>query len=511
MSHDPAAIQGLDALPPHSLEAEQGVLGSLLNEALFWEAHGECMEECVRQGIRTEHFYDLRHRVLWDVAVELAQENKPCDLLLVTQRLQAAGRLDAIGGVAYINTLAGAVPTHSNIAHYLEILREQFALRGVLRVCAETEAAVRSNPASVTELVGGFEAQAHALTQGHVPTHYQPITDHLPGFIDMLEVRHKGQQHITGLETPWWYLNNQTCGLQRHELCIIGARPSTGKTAMATDIIRHACAQGTPVLFFSIEMNPEQILTRLIAAEARVDGMKLRNGFWTTGREEAIRGAAERVSAWKDRLFVDHRSFVTGQDVWVSARRAHRQHAIGLVVIDYLQLMRGTRAYNSRNEEVGECSAWLKRVAKELPLPVLALAQLNRESERDKRRAPTMADLRESGNVEQDADLIALLHRPALNEEDFDDMKWLKHHEPDDPRGDGLWLNGPSKVIPGENGAGFSFPAGWRDEFARINLAVEKNRNGPTGPCELLFQKRSTRFVDLHSQNRVKAEQGEVF
>jgi len=505
-----------DRLPPHSPQAERGVIGCLLVEAMGEDGKsGEAMEECLRRGVDGGFFYDLRHQTLFELARVMHSEQLPFDLLLVTERLRASGQLEAVGGITYINEISGEVPSASNIGWYLDVLKDKHALRSLIQTCVETASRAYEEPEDVVGLVSRFESVTSKLSEAHVPTAYAPITTHLPAFIDMLEARHRGKQAITGIETPWWYLNNQTAGLQPNELIIIGARPSTGKTAMGLDIIRHAMRLAVPTLFFSIEMSPPQILTRLIAAEARVDGLKLRNGFWSAGKEDAIREATERVASWHSLLYLDHRSRVTGQDVWVEARRAYRQHKIGLVVVDYLQMMQATRPGANRNEEVGECSAWLKRVAKELPMPVVAMAQLNRESEKDRGgRPPTMADLRESGNVEQDADCIALLWRPRIEDDDYEDIRWMANHQPDDPKADGAWFTAGSKVVaPAGGGRGLKpveVNLGWKDEFQRVNLNVEKNRNGPTGPCELLFQKRSTRFVDLYSPNRVKEQKGEA-
>lgn len=507
--HDPE-------LPPHSPEAERGVIGCLLVEAERCAAErtpaGEVMEECVRYGVAPDWFYDLRHRELWSLARSLADAGKPFDLILVTAKLTASNQLEAIGGLSYLNDMAAAVPSAANLAHYLAELRDKHALRHVLKVCAETAIAARNLPQDVTAFVAGFEAQTLGLSERHVPTSYRPISEHVPEYIEHIEIASRGRQAITGIETPWWYLNNMTAGLQRHELVVIGARPSTGKTAMGLDILRHALSLGESCLFFSIEMHTESIINRMVAQIARIDSQKLRNGFIPDHKSEDVHKAVVALGGdIGTRLFIDSRSFVTGQDVWVAARRAYRQHKISVVMVDYLQLMRGTREYRNRNEEVGECSAWLKRVAKELPVVVIALAQLNRESEKEKSgRAPTMADLRESGNVEQDADLIGMLWRPRVDETDYSQMRWLEVHKPDDAKETSKWFAGETNIVHGPAGKNLEVNLGWRDEFGRINLSIEKNRNGPTGRCELLLQLRSTRFVDLYSPNRVKENQGEL-
>jgi replicative DNA helicase len=348
------------------------------------------------------------------------------------------------------------------------------------------------------------------MSETHVPTQYVQIHTCLPAYIDAIESRHRGKQEITGIATPFWYLNNMTCGLQPREMVVIGARPSTGKTAIALDIIRHAIKSGHGALMFSVEMARQDIIGRLVAAEARVDGMKLRNGFWAANREGDITEASQRIGAWHNFL-IDDRSFVTGQDIFIAARRAKRQHGIGLVVVDYMQLLRSANPSpgQPRLEVVAEASAWLKRTAKELDLSVVACAQLARDAEGARSaRPPTMDQLRECGNIEQDADVIGLLYEPRLESEEYDDMKWLAHHQPDDPKEESLWATGACNRIAGPGGKAVEVNEHWKEQLRRINLVVAKNRNGQTGPCELVFQKVSARFVDAHSPQRVKADRG---
>jgi len=470
---------------------------------------GEVFEECLRRKVGPGHFYDLRHAEIWSVIAGLASEGRPADMLLLIEALRSAHKLEAVGGVGYIGDIADGVPSAHNIGFYLDDLLDKHTRREVLRLCTKTSALVHEHDGPVADLVGTFEADALKLSETHVSTEFFPITQCVPAYIDAIEERHRGKQAITGLETPWWYLNNITCGLQPRELVVIGARPSTGKTAWALAQIAHAQHIGTGCLFFSIEMARQEIMGRLVAMEARVDGIKLRNGFWRESKEQAITDAAGRIATW-DKFFIDDRSVINGQDVFVAARRAQRQHGIGLVVVDYLQLMQPVARYSNRNEAVAEISGWLKRTAKELQIPVIACAQLSRDSEKERGgKAPLMSDLRECGNIEQDADVIGLLWEPKLQDDDFDDMKWLSHHTPDDPKDDSAWNDSGSDTVCARVGGGkVEVNRGWRDEFKRINLTIAKNRNGQTGPCELVFQRRSTRFVDAHSPQRVKEERG---
>jgi replicative DNA helicase len=306
----------------------------------------------------------------------------------------------------------------------------------------------------------------------------------------ILKERRLGRQQITGVPTPFWYLNNMTCGLQRSEYYVIAARPSTGKTALAVDVALHAARCGVPVLFYSIEMTSREIALRLLANISKVNGLKLRNGFWREAKEEAIEKASAEIVSLPIRI--DDRKSLNGQDILLGARRAVRQFNIGLVVVDYIQKLGAAKPRNSRHEELSEASGYLARTAKELNIPVVVAAQLNRDSDKDRPgKQPLLADIKDCGSIEQDADVVGLLWEPKISDEDHLQMAWLPHHEPDDPKEDSAWF-------------AIGRQKGWRDEFRRINLALAKNRNGPTGDCQLVMQKASARFVDAHNPSRVK-------
>lgn len=499
-------------LPPHAPEAERGVLGCILIQASdsTVEHRGEAMDECLRRHLSWQHFYDLRHQVIWKTILELNAEGKPADMVLLVGSLRAASQLEAVGGVDYLGEMQDGVPSAANLSMYLDVLTEKFALRRMLKLCTETVSELWSHDGDVKGFVGQFESQALELSEAHVPTEARPITEFLPEFIDAIETRNRGKQDITGLATPFWYLNNMTAGLQPGQLIVIGARPGTGKTAIGTDLARHVLALGHAVLFVSLEMSGQEIVGRATAAEAKVDGLKLRNGFWRDDKYADITNAVGRMAAWKGFL-IDDRTVCTGQDVYIGIRRAIRTHNIALCVVDYVQLLTPTREYGSRALEVAEASAWLRRAAKDFQIPVVGLAQLNRESEKDRPgKPPILADLRECGNLEQDAHLVGFLYEPRLEAEAYDDMKWMAHHVPDDPKEDGEWNLGGSATLHGSSGKTVEVRRGWKEEFRRINLLIAKNRNGPTGACELVFQKRSARFVDAHSPQRTKAEKGQL-
>jgi replicative DNA helicase len=465
-------------LPPHSLEAEQGVLGCCL-------AHPDNIES-VQERVKSYDgvFYDLRHQEIWNSMLALRTLGKPVDVITLTQALRDSGQLEACGGVAFVSGLIDQVPSPANWSYYLDIVVERLLLRRVLAQCATTMERVKNGTEEASALVAQYQKEAVALVDQHTVNVVVPQRERVHRLVDLLERRHRGKQAITGLETPFWYLNNMTAGLQGGELVVIGARPSTGKTALGCDLTRHAAILGKSVAFYSVEMSGDQIELRMFAAQARVNGMKLRNGFWKEEHEPRFPETAEVMQRWK--LHLDDRSTLTGQDVLLGARRLKREVGLDLVVVDYIQIMRGVGKYDQRHEELGEVSRFLKQTAKELNIPVVALAQLSRDSEKDRGgRRPLLSDLKDSGSIEQDADVVGLLWEPKINEDDEEDMAWLEHHTPDDPKED---------------------ETEWKQWFRRINLSIAKNRNGATGECELVFQKSTARFVDAHSPKRVKEQ-----
>lgn len=474
-----------DRLPPHSPEAERGVLGCcLVDPAVLTQ---------VRQRLPrgAAEFYDLRHQLLFNTLCDLEDAHKPIDIITVQSHLRDRDQLAAVGGLTELNRMMNDIPSALNVETYLSDVRDKATLRAILLRCSRVESEIYSDEGSaVTDIVARFQADVSDLTQAHVQSADVPISEPMLELADILEERRRGQQHITGVPTPFWYLNNMTCGLQRGEYYVVAARPSTGKTALAVDLTLHAAQCGVPVLFYSIEMTAREIALRLMANTARVNGLKLRNGFWKDSKEEAIGKAAEKIVSLPIRI--DDRKAMTGQDILLGARRAVRQHNVGLIVVDYIQKLGAARQRNSRHEELSEASAYLARTAKELNIPVVVAAQLNRDSDKDRGgKKPLLADIKDCGSIEQDADVVGLLWEPKIDEDDEEQMTWLEHHQPDDPKDDSDW------VVAGKD-------KGWKGEFRRINLSIAKNRNGPTGECDLVMQKASARFVDAHSPNRGK-------
>jgi replicative DNA helicase len=478
----------LDRLPPHAPDAERGVIGCCLEDSA-------CLTVAQQKLVGgSAAFYDLRHRMLFDALCEMEDRHQPIDLITVQSHLRDRGQLEEVGGLTYLAETLNTVTSVHNIDAYLAAVRDKATLRAILQRCSRVESEVYAEDGrSVTDLVAGFQADVADLTQDHVQSADVPISEPMLELAEILEERRRGQQAITGVPTPFWYLNNMTCGLQRGEYYVVAARPSTGKTALAVDMSLHAARCGIPVLFYSIEMTAREIALRLLASASRVNGLKLRNGFWKKAKEMDIEKASTEIV--KLPIRIDDRKSINGQDILLGSRRGVRQHNIGLIVVDYIQKLGAARQRNSRHEELSEASSYLARTAKELNVPVVVAAQLNRDSDKDRGgKKPLLADIKDCGSIEQDADVVGLLWEPKIDEEDEAEMTWLGHHTPDDPKDDSDWvIRGPE--------------SGWRGEFRRINLSIAKNRNGPTGDCELVMQKASARFVDAHSPNRSKPKE----
>jgi replicative DNA helicase len=451
-------LSRLDRLPPHSLEAEQGVLGCVLlspNDAL-----GRCVE-LLKAGAET--FYDLRHQTLYTHTVQMFDRRDAIDLITLSQRLKDGGELEGVGGVAYLSSLMDAVPSAANLEYYLDIVREKHVLRRMLATCTGVLARVHEHEGEVDTLLDEVERDILKISEDREENGMRPMKELVRGAIDMIQDFHQRQGALTGLATGFGDLDKMTSGLQPGDMVVIAARPSMGKTSLAMNIAEHvAINEGLPVGVFSLEMTSEALVMRLLCSLARVNGRAVRDGFMSEGDFKRLTGAAAKLS--KAPLFIDDTAGLSILQLRARARRLWQQHNLKLIVIDYLQLMHSTskKAKDSRQQEVAELSNGVKALAKELKVPVIVLCQLNRELEKDKDRKPKLSDLRESGAIEQDADLVGLLYKPAKEEDD------AARDEPDQ-RDDGM------NAIP-------------------VNLLIAKQRNGPTGDVNLTFLKGITRY-----------------
>ncbi|MBE0547643.1 MAG: replicative DNA helicase [Rubrivivax sp.] len=438
-------------VPPHSVEAEQSVLGGLLLDNLAWDRAGDLLTD--------GDFYRYEHRLIYAAIGALVAASKPADVITVFEQLQSLGKAQDCGGLAYLNALAQSVPSAANMRRYAEIVRERSILRKLI-AASDDIATSAFNPHGRAVSTVLDEAESKIFQIGEEGSRqrqgFQSIDKLVVSLIDRVQELHdNGAEEVTGVRTGFYELDRMTAGLQKGDLLVLAARPSMGKTAFALNIAEHVAVQeGLPVLVFSMEMGASQLALRLVGSLGRIDQQHLRTGRLDNSEWERLTGAVEQLG--KVQLLIDETAGLTSSELRARARRMARQFGtLGLIVIDYLQLMSGSSGSDeNRATELGEISRGLKSLAKELQCPVLALSQLNRsvESRNDKR--PMMSDLRESGAIEQDADIIMFIYR--------DDYYNKDSKEP-----------GVSEIV------------------------IAKQRNGPVGTVKLTFLKPLTRFDNL--------------
>ncbi len=451
----------LDRLPPHSLDAERGVLGCILlapNENL-----GYCLEK-LKGGLTV--FYDLRHQCLFEHLVEMYDTKAPIDLITVQQRLRDKGILDQVGGLGYLAGLLEAVPSAANLSYYLDIVREKNLLRRMIRTCTDVVGRIYDYEGEVDSLLDEVEKDVLRISEDREETSIRGVKELVNHAITTIEEYHARQGGLTGVSTGFPDLDKLTSGLHGGEMIIIAARPSMGKTSLAMNIAESVVVdQHLAVGVFSLEMTAESLVLRMLCSRARVNMRDIRDGFLAERDFPKITNAATKLATAP--LFIDDTPGLSILQLRARARRMAQQHDIKLFVIDYLQLLHSTsKRADNRQQEIADISNGVKALAKELDVPVIVLSQLNREVEKEKNRKPRLSDLRESGAIEQDADLVGLLYKPNGGGEDDD---------------------GPRE----------------EQDAVAVNLLIAKQRNGPTGDVNLTFLKGYTRF---ESASRVSDE-----
>jgi replicative DNA helicase len=444
----------VDRLPPHSPEAELGVLGCVLLSP------NQCMGECIekfKQG--AEAFYDLRHQTIYSTVAEMYDRREAIDVITLQQRLKDKHLLEEVGGIGYLASLPDAVPSAANLAYYVEIVQEKYLLRKMIQTCTEAAGRVYDYEGEVDALLDEVERDILRISDSRVQSQTVTIKDLVKKAINTIEDFHQRQGMLTGVGTGFADLDKMTSGLHPGEMIVIAARPSMGKTSLAMNIAEHvAIDQQLPVGVFSLEMTSESLVLRMLCSRSRVNLRNVREGFLAERDFPKLTGAAGKLATAP--LFIDDTSGMSILQLRAKARRLSQQHGIKLFVVDYLQLLHSTsRRAENRQQEIADISGGLKALAKELNVPVIVLSQLNREPEkREKGAEPKLSDLRESGAIEQDADLVGLLYKPGKSGGDDED------------------------------GAGEE-----QDAFP-VNLLIAKQRNGPTGDVRLTFLKSYTRF-----------------
>jgi len=442
---------------PHDIQAEMGVLGSMLlsPDAIYM----------ARERLDASSFYRLAHQDIFTAMLELSDSHNAVDIILLRDELKRHNRLEKVGGVGYLTELMEAVPTSANVEHYIGIVRENAIRR---ELAATAEAIARSShelSRPVDELLDEAEQRMLAVRDAKDPSQRRDMNSVLLGLMHRLEQLHENPGQLTGLPTGFRDLDRITNGLQPSELIVVAARPSVGKTSLALNILDSLCVtERRPGALFSLEMRAEQIVSNLLCIHNELDTLDFRRGTLSEQQWKKVENSVEEMADAP--LYIDDSASLSIGDLRARARRMRHQHAIELIVVDYLQLVRPARSRDSRAVEVAEISAGLKALARELEIPVIAVAQLNRAVELREERRPRMSDLRESGAIEQDADVILLLHRP------------------DEP-GDDDFLAGMQDV-----------PHAGAEQVppSPADVIVAKQRNGPTAVCHLMFWKRYLRF-----------------
>jgi replicative DNA helicase len=438
-------------VPPHNIEAEQAVLGGLLLDNLAWDKIGDLVTE--------SDFYRDDHRKIYRAILALIEKGRPADLLTLSEELTLRGEMESVGGLAYLGAMAHNTPSAANIRRYAEIVRERAIMRGLVQVGTEiTESALSPSGRDARALLDEAEAKVFNIAEmGSRSTQgFRPLREPLAQVVERVDELYRSGTHdpVTGVPTGFVDLDEKTSGFQQGDLIIIAGRPSMGKTALALNIAGHVGFDTKlPVAIFSMEMSSSQLAMRLLGSHGRLDQHMLRTGRLT---DEDFRRLTRAMGELNDvPIYIDESAALNPLDLRARARRLHRQYGgLGLIVVDYLQLMSASGAGENRATEISEISRSLKALAKELHVPVVALSQLNRGLEQRPNKRPVMSDLRESGAIEQDADVILFIYRDEVYNEDSPDK-------------------GVAEIIIG------------------------KQRNGPIGTVRLTFLGHYTRFENF--------------
>jgi len=447
--NDPAPYR----LPPQNIEAEESIISAILidNNTLL----------DVIEILAPEDFYRTAHQKIYAAITDLFDITEPIDLVTLANKLKEKGQLEEIGSASYLARLVDTVPSAVNAQHYAKIVHDKASLRRLIEKANAIVKRCFEERGNADNIIDFAESSVFEISEKKSQQAFYPISKLILGNIETLEENQGNRSLVTGVPTGFSHLDNLTSGLQNSDLVILAARPSMGKTALALNIARNAAVDANiPVAIFSLEMSKEQLSLRMLCSEARIDSSRLRGGFFSMEDWHRLTDAAGILS--ETPIYIDDSPSLTAMEIRAKARRLKMDKNIGLIVIDYLQLMQGRASAERRDLEISEISRSLKALAKELELPVLALSQLNRMLEQRTDKRPRLSDLRESGALEQDADVVAFIYRDEVY-----------NKEEDNPR------RGTAEIL------------------------LSKQRNGPTGDVYLTFLKSFTRFENLASEEVV--------
>lgn len=435
--------------PPQNVEAEMAVLGSMLLEQ---DAVSVACEK-----LDSSFFYRDTHKKIFSAIISLYNKNKAIDLITVTDELRAKDELDSVGGPSYITELVNFVPSAANIEYYTQIVKEKSILRSLINNSNQIIAEAYDKENNVIDLLDRAESLIFEIGSQKKDNAILPIKEIIKDSIETIDRLYQKKAHVTGISTGFIDFDIKTAGLQDSDLIVIAARPSMGKSAFVINIAENAALNDkVPVAFFSLEMSKEQLVQRLLCSYAKIDAHKVRTGFLSASDWPKLTQAASKLS--EAPIFIDDTPAISVMELRAKARRLKSQYDIKLIILDYMQLMRGSQGIDNRQQEISEISRSLKALARELNVPVIAISQLSRAVESRTDHRPQLSDLRESGAIEQDADVVVLL----LREEYYN---------------------------PTEDNQG----------LAEVILA--KQRNGPVGSVSLVFIKEYTRFENLTGKN----------
>ena len=434
-------------LPPQSFDAEESILSAILidNDTLLE----------VLDVLAPKDFYRSAHQKIYYAITELFTKNEPVDLVTLANILKEKGQLEEIGGATYLARLVDVVPLAVNAQHYAKIVHDKACLRRLIEKANEIAKRCFDDQGNVDDVIDFAESSVFEISENKIKPAFYPLGKIIESSIDMLEELQGNKALVTGVATGYPLLDNKTAGLQKSDLIILAARPSMGKTALALNISRNTAVDfGIPVAIFSLEMSKEQLSMRMLCSEASVDSSRIRSGFIGKENWVDITDAAGILS--EAPIYIDDSPDLSALEIRAKARRLKMDKDIGLVIVDYLQLMKGRHSAERRELEISEISRSLKALAKELDIPVLALSQLNRKLEDRSDKRPMLSDLRESGALEQDADVVVFIYRDEEYNKD---------------------INNPNS--------------------GKAEIIIAKQRNGPTGTVPLAFLKAYTRFESL--------------
>lgn len=438
-------------IPPQNLDAEKSLLGAILIDE-------EVLAD-VSEAVKPRDFYDKNHEMIYDGMLRLYEKHKPVDMLTLTDELKRKDHLSLVGGSAYLSELTNYVPTAAHAEAYADLVSQKAVRRRLIKASGDISEMGYDEDSDVQELLAKAESELFSVSDQSLKQDLTSISDILADSFDRMEELHRNKGAIRGIRTGYRDLDNMTAGLQRSDLIILAARPAMGKTTFVTNLAYNiATIEKKPVLFFSLEMSKEQLLDRMLADAAGVDSWNIRTGNLSDEDFDKISTAMGEMN--EAPFFIDDKPGLTVLELRTKARRVAHEQDLGLIVIDYLQLMQGSGRHDgNRVQEVSEISRGLKLVARELNVPVIALSQLSRSVESRQPPIPQLSDLRESGSIEQDADIVSFIYRPG-------------YYEPDNP------------------------------DVANItDLIIAKHRNGPVGKVSLYFHPERLRFMSLDKRH----------